>query len=49
MTLYYCMTVRAIHGNIPFEFDRISLAKGRDDTEIKNAIFPCIARPEELH
>ena len=46
--MYYCMTGRAVQGNIPFEIDRISPTEGRDDTEIENAIFPCIARPEEL-
>ena len=45
--MYYCMTGRAIWGNIPFEIDRIGLTEGRDDTEGENGIFPPIDRPEE--
>ena len=45
--MYYCMTGRAIWGNIPFEIDRISLTEGRDDTEGENGRFPPIDRPEE--
>ena len=35
-------------GDILFEIDRIGPTEGRDDTEVKNGIFPPIARPEEL-
>ena len=45
--IYYCMTGRAIQGNIPFEIDHISPIEGRDDTEVEN-IFPPIAQPKEL-
>ena len=41
----YCMTGRAIRGNILFEIDRIGPTEGgRDDTEVENGIFPPIAR-----
>ena len=46
--MYYCMTGRTIWGNIVFEIDRIGPTEGRDDTEVEKAIFPSIARPEEL-
>ena len=46
--MYYCMTRRAIQGNIMFEIDGISLTERRDDSEVENRIFPSIARPEEL-
>ena len=47
--MYYCMTGRAIQGNIPFKIDRISPTEGRDDTEVENGIFPRIARPEDCN
>ena len=43
--MYYCMTGRAIQGNIPFKIDRIGPTKGRQDTEIKNRIFPILPDP----
>ena len=46
--IYYCMTGRAIQGNILFEIDHIGPTEGRDYTEVENGIFPHIARPEEL-
>ena len=42
LNIYYCMTWRAIRGNIPFENDRIGPTEGRDDTEVENRIFPRI-------
>ena len=38
--IYYCMTGRAIQGNILFEIDRIGLTKGRDNTEVENGLVP---------
>ena len=38
--MYYCMTVRAILGNIPFKIDHIGPTEGRDNTEVENGIFP---------
>ena len=34
--MYYCMTGRAIQGNIPFKTDRIGPTEGRDDTEVES-------------
>ena len=45
---YYCMIGRAIWWNILFEIDCIGPTEGRDDAEIENGIFHCIARPKEL-
>ena len=45
------MTGWAISGNSLFEIDRIGPTEGTegwDATEVKNGIFPRIARPEEL-
>ena len=39
----------AILGNVPFEIDRIGPTGGRDNTEVKNGIFPRIARPKEFY
>ena len=44
----YCMTGRAIQGNIMFEIDGVSPTERRDDSEVENRIFPSIDRPEEL-
>ena len=41
----YCMTGRAIQGNIPFKIDRIGPTKCRDDTEVENGIFPILPDP----
>ena len=41
MYIYYCMTGRAVQGNFLFE---ISPTDVRDDTEVKNGIFPRITR-----
>ena len=38
--IYYCMTGRAILGNIPFKIDHVSPTEGRDDTEVENRILP---------
>ena len=46
--MYYCMTGRAIQGNIMFEIDGVSPTERKDDSEVENRIFPSIARPEEL-
>ena len=35
-------------GNILFEIDSIGPTEGRENTEVKNGIFPRIAWPEEL-
>ena len=40
--MYYCMTGRAIQGNIMFEIDGISLTERRDDSGVENRIFPSI-------
>ena len=46
--IYYCITGRAIRGDILFEIDRIGPTEGRDDAEVENGIFPHITRPEEI-
>ena len=40
--IYYCMTGRAIRGDIPFEIDSIGPTEGRDDTEVEYGILPRI-------
>ena len=49
ITIYYCMTGRAIQRNIPFEIDRIGPTKGRDDTEVENGIFPVLPDPRNCN
>ena len=43
--MYYCMTGRAIQGNILFKIDHIGRTRGRDDTEVENGIFPVLPNP----
>ena len=38
--IYYCMTGRAIWGDIQFEIDRISPTEGRDDSKVRMDISP---------
>ena len=47
INIYYCMSGRAVQENVQFEAGSIGPTVGRSNTEAKNRVFSCAARPKE--